>query len=171
MPVLEAKKLWTPTLQAASDRSQSEQYSLLVAVTHSDMRMKQWQTFAGRINPLLTTFTDKLSEHCVSSVQRVQTETDALLGLSTSLSQAEQVRVALPGSSALVSPLEALSRGFLGEEVADLTNRVRVSVHDVSRLSGSLQTIQKQMMADITAEVATLVKCGDAINELSILSL
>jgi hypothetical protein len=167
-PVLEAKKLWSSTLQVAFDRARSEQYSLLVALTHSDMRAKQWQTLAGQLNPMISNFADKLSAHCESSVQQVQERSDSLLALSSSLAQAERVRMALPQSnSSLVSPLEALCRGYFGEEIADLINRLRVSGQDISRLSNSLQTVQSQMMTDIAAEVTTLVQCGDSLCELS----
>lgn len=167
-PVLEAKKLWSPTLQAAFDRASSEQYSLLVAVTHSDMRMQRWQTLAEQMNPLISNFADKLSSHCESSAKQVQESSMSLFALSRSLALAEEVRLALPQSnSSLVSPLEALCRGYFGEEIADLVNRLRMSVDDISRLCNSIQNVHKQMMAGITADIKMLVQCGDSINELS----
>lgn len=166
--MLEAKKLWSSTLQAAFDRAKSEQYSLLVAVTHSDMRMKRWQTLAGQLHPLLSNFADKLSSHCESAVQQVQERRDSLQALADSLAQAEGVRMALPQSnSSLVSPLEALCRGYFGEEIADLMNRLRISGNDISRLSSSIQSVQKQMMTDIGADVSMLMQCGDSMSELS----
>jgi hypothetical protein len=167
-PVLEAKKLWTSTLQSSVDRAKSEQYLLLVGVTHADMRLKQWQTLAGQLNPMISNFADRLSAHCDSSVQQIQDKSESLLSLSSSLSLAEGVRMALPHSNAsLTSPLDALCRGYFGEEIADLINRLRVSSRDISQLSGSVHSVQKQMMVDIAAEIATLVQCGDSLTELA----
>lgn len=166
-PTLEAKKLWSSALQVSFDRARSEQYSLLVAVTHCDMRTNRWEELAQQLTPVISNFAAKLSAHCDKSVHQVQKKCSSLVDLSSSLSSAESVRLPLSSaSSSAVSPLDALARGHFGEEIADLVNRLRASAEDISGLSKSLQQVQQQMMTDIAAEVATLVKCGDSLGSL-----
>mmetsp|Transcript_18429 Transcript_18429/g.34432 ORF Transcript_18429/g.34432 Transcript_18429/m.34432 type:complete len:830 (+) Transcript_18429:106-2595(+) len=167
-PTLEAKKLWNPNIQACVDRAKSEQYSLLVSVTHSDMRVTQWQSLAAHMSPMIANFAEKITAVCGSSVDQVQEKSVALLSLAASVAQAEGVRMALSDSnSSLVSPVEALSRGYFGEEMADLVNRLRIDAKDISMLGSMLQNVHKQIMASVAFEMSTLVKCGDAMGELA----
>lgn len=150
------------------DRARSEQYALLVSNTHNGMRLAQWQRLAGQLNPAISNFADRLTSVCANSVQQVKERSTALLSLVSSLSQAESVRMALPDSnSPSVSPVEALSRGYFGEAMADLINRLRINAQDLSQLGITLDTAQKQIMSGIAAEIGTLVHCGDALGELS----
>ena len=164
---METKKAWNPRIETAFDRAKSEQHSLLVALTNSDKRMKNWEVLAGQLSPAIASFAERLSSLCENSVQNVKEKADSLRGLMESLSQAEDVRIALPQSnSGATSPLDAICRGYFGDDVADLMNRLRCCRDDLARLVNSLQLMQKQLLKGITAEVITLVGCSEAMASL-----
>jgi hypothetical protein len=164
-------------LQGGLDRMKSEQINLLRCLQSSNSMLEQWTTAARRTSPLLTAFTRQSSDTLVTSKQGILDLLDSIVRVTHALEAAEDAKVTLPDtlpplvkprpSSAVagkggiitpgvqgvrvVSPLDSVSHGWLGVEMADLVNTLRMHSADLKRLPEVVEGMKRVQIMDCKA--------------------
>ena len=162
-------------LQGEFDRMKSEQINLLRCLQSSNSMLQQWTAAARKTSPLLTSFTRQSSDSFLASKQEISDLLDSVLRVTGALEAAEDAKVALPdtlpplgkprpGSAIsgkggiigpvpapgvrVISPLDSVSHGWLGIEMADLVNTLRMHASDLKRLPHVVEGMKKAHLSD-----------------------
>ena len=165
-------------LQGEFDRLKSEQINLLRCLQSSNSMLQQWTAAARKTSPLLTSFTRQSSDSFLASKQEISDLLDSVLRVTRALESAEDAKVALPdtlpplgkprpGSAIsgkggiigpvppvpvpgvrVISPLDSVSHGWLGIEMADLVNTLRMHASDLKRLPLVVEGMKKAQLSD-----------------------
>lgn len=184
-------------LQGGLDRMRSEQINLLRCLQSSNSMLEQWTTAARKTSPLLTTFTRQSTDTLLTSKQGILDLLDSIVRVTQALEAAEDAKVTLPDalpplvkhrpSSAvsgkggivtlgarLVSPLDSVSHGWLGVEMADLVNTLRMHSADLKRLPEVVEGMKKVQIMDCKAslkefeEAKKRVQMGAAVTDRAV---
>lgn len=166
-------------LQGGLDRMKSEQINLLRCLQSSNSMLEQWTTAARKTSPLLTAFTRQSSDTLLTSKQGILDLLDSVVRVTQALEAAEDAKVTLPDtlpplvkprpSSAasgkggiitpgvqgvrVVSPLDSVSHGWLGVEMADLVNTLRMHSADLKRLPEVVEGMKRVQILDCKASL------------------
>ena len=163
-------------LQGGLDRMKSEQINLLRCLQSSNSMLEQWTKAARKTSPLLTAFTRQSSDTLLTSKQGILDLLDSVVRITQALEAAEDAKVTLPDtlpplvkprpSSAvsgkggiiapgvrLVSPLDSVSHGWLGVEMADLVNTLRMHSADLRRLPEVVEGMKRVQIMDCKASL------------------
>lgn len=151
--VLSSKKLLSPGLQRAADKARSEQRSILAAYAKLEAEIKDWVSCAEASVPVLKVAIGKINDQLKRQVIEVNSAAVKVGDTFEALLACEKARIDLSGS--LVCPLDALSRGFLGPDMAVFVDTLRLNARDMQLLCSSLKDLKKQLVKSITSVFAT----------------
>ncbi|CAE7808546.1 unnamed protein product, partial [Symbiodinium microadriaticum] len=164
--VLTNRKLMSHSIQRAADRALSEQRSLLISHKKLEAELKQWVEAATECIPLLRAVITRINDHLRRTVGEIDTVTKKVSYTYEAFMDSEKSRVDL-GGGALVCPLDALSRGYIGSEVALFVDTYRMNANGMQTLCSSLQSMRKQFVDVITVDfVGALASCIELFSKL-----
>lgn len=143
----------TPAIQQAADRSRSENSALVSCFIQTERTLKNWVNLSSALVPELNGLCNRLQQRLSAATKEIHIANSKLLKLSAHFRNAEDARIAPTPSSVPVCPLDALSRGCMGEEVATLVNSLRLDANDISKLAQLIQSVRKQFAADVAADI------------------
>lgn len=160
-------------LQGSLDRAKSEQLNLIRSLQSSNSMLLQWAAAAEKVVPIFSTFGSNASDPSLRARRDVLELCGAVTSILTALDAAEGSRILppeglsaqggktrpgpiVPGrgvgghgqSPGSISPLDSLSRGYLGEEMSVLANTLRSNAEDLKLLPRALEVLMKLQASD-----------------------
>lgn len=105
------------------------------------------------------------------AVSEIESLNSRVLVLVSALSSCESARIIPPSPSQAppVSPLDMLSRGYMGEAVSELVNTLRLHSNDICRISDALNAARNQLIADVKSEVnLSLLECISIFSQIPV---
>jgi hypothetical protein len=157
------------------DRAQSEQQNMLMALRENERINSKWFQAAGESLPILKNLMKSMNNIFKKAIDEIQAFEHSFHLLLKSLMMSERARIQIPSSfgtnsyspQPAVSPLDVVSRGFLGEEMASLINALRISGKELSQLSERVSLLRKQITEEITDNISrSLQECCQKYSEL-----
>lgn len=182
--ILESKKLLTPSIQRMIDRSKSEQYSLLLSQHESEKLINKWKQVTNESYEIIKNLTNSISHIFQKVISEIKTIHNSLNLIHSTWLQCEKTRINIPSfnsnfiiglhdnisttSSTLVSPLDVLCRGYLGEDMASLINTMRLYERDLKNIIDRLTFIQKQFIHEMNENISkSFILCYQKYKELT----
>ena len=158
------------SVQAAVDRTLSEQQALVRSYNVVVRSLKQWSVIYQRIGVVVEEFGDKLRATTSAYIQDISILESSQRSVVEALKQAELSRIVDP-NGARVCPLDALSRGVLGSETGHLVNTLRMQEpnlrHIMEKLSDFRSAVSKALddeRAQWKSGVRDTLRCNDGKN-------
>jgi hypothetical protein len=166
--LLEPRKLLTPAIQRVIDRSKSEQTTLLNTIHECQKTTQKWKHASRESHSIFKNMTKSLNDIFRETIKDLQLLQNSLLAISRAWFASEQSRIQLPHSVDLVCPVEMLSRGYLGEEMASLMNTMKLYQHDLSQFLEKINFFKKRLQTEFNSSVVhSLLSCYQKFSELS----
>jgi hypothetical protein len=150
-------------IQKSADRAYSEQLTTIRMLLVARQGLQQWADGADRTTPLLDKFSSRAKKSYVRTVSGIKNLAESLRTIRKCLYAAEDCREVRDRVD--VAPLDALSRGASGREVAELVNALRIHMDDLGALSDSLEVLLGSFENDITREIEALKRARVSLNE------
>ena len=155
-------------LQGSLDRAKSEQLNLIRSLQSSNSMLYQWAAAADKVVPIFSTFASNASDPSLKARRELLDLSGSITSIVDALDAAEGSRILLPeglsapkvrsgsivpgkgaGVGALgqapgaVSPLDSVSRGYLGEEMSVLVNALRCCKEDLRQLPRTMEVLTR----------------------------
>jgi hypothetical protein len=166
--LLEPRKLLSPAIQRVIDRSKSEQTALLNTIHEYQKTTKKWTQASRESHSILMNMTKSLNESFRETMKDLQLLQNSLLTISRAWFTCGQSRIELPHNADLVCPVEMLSRGYLGEEMASLMNTMKLYEHDFSHLLEKINFLKKRLHNEFNSSVIhSLLNCYKKYSEIN----
>ena len=137
-------------IQRLLDRARMEHLALAKCYQKSLSLLDEWSVAAKNFSEKLTHDTNphdysKMIQYTESVGKNVHT----LIG---AFDEAENVRIAPSEGGRSVPPMDMLSRGYLGEEMANLVNTIRATVENLRDLSDYTRDIQESLKSKVSKD-------------------
>ena len=163
--LLTSRKLMNHSIQRAADRALSEQRTLLMAHRQVETELNQWARAATECVPVLRAVVGRINDQ----LKRAMGEVDAVAGKVSDAFSAwkscELSRIDMGG--AMVCPLDALSRGCLGTEMASFVDTFRLNASDWQALCSFLHAMRKRIVDVVKVDfVKSLGTCIELFSSL-----
>jgi hypothetical protein len=164
----------TPDIILAAQRAKSEQQAALWDLYLSESCVRAWCQRTTPIATSLNNFDKKVN----SDLRVFQTELGTMLHdfgqLVEHLKQAENCRIASNSRSftstpsvqindSLISPLDLLAKGYMGEQVANLINSLRLHISIFEKLTHFLKSTKVKFHQNVTEELQNITRLGNSI--------
>jgi hypothetical protein len=171
--ILEPRKLFTPAIQRVMDRSKSEQVNLLNSLHIFEKTTQQQVRYGQESHETLKKLSRSLNEIFKGTIKELHQLQQSLTTISHAWLVCEQARIPMPSvnqpgiSPPLVSPVEILGRGYLGEEMAAFANTLRLYKQDLQHLTDNLNALRKKLVHDFNSSVIhSILICYQKLSEL-----
>lgn len=168
-------------LQATADRARAEHQAIIkVLLANNAIQVKQ-STVTAQVGALLGTFMGCSGKILKSSLADLAAPMDAAAKIAKALQKAEAARVNVPTSSSDTNnslshmsggsacsrnrPLDAISRGLLGSDVAELVNVLRLHADDLETMHSSLRAVHATLQSEMRREIAALNAAKESLHD------
>lgn len=166
--ILEPRKLLTPAIQRVIDRSQSEQMVLLKTIHESQKTTQKWKQVSRESHSIFKTMAKSLNDIFRETIKELQRLQNSLLTISRAWLTCGQSRIQLPHAADLVCPVEMLSRGYLGEEMASLMNTMKLYEQDFTKLLEQITLLKNRFHTEFNSSVVnSLLNCYQKFSEIN----
>jgi hypothetical protein len=159
-------------LQGSLDRAKSEQLNLIRSLQSSNSMLYQWAAAADKVVPIFSTYGINASDPSLKARRELMDLSGSITGIVSALDAAEGSRILLPeglsaprarsgsavpagkgvgagaGAPGAISPLDSVSRGYLGEEMSVLVNALRSSKEDLRQLPRAMEVLTRHQASD-----------------------
>jgi hypothetical protein len=156
-------------LQGSLDRAKSEQLNLIRSLQSSNSMLYQWAAAADKVVPIFSTFGSNASDPSLKARRELMDLSGSIASIVAALDAAEGSRILLPeglsaprarsgstvpgkgvgaGAPGVISPLDSVSRGYLGEEMSVLVNALRGNKEDLRQLPRAMEVLTRHQASD-----------------------
>lgn len=153
-------------LRSICDRALAEQVACVRCVQRLSDAVAQWAAHSSSAVLSLTTVADAVSASFQKSKQVISEHSSALKAIRNSFESAESCRLsaaAADGRQTAVSPMETLSRGTCGPEVAGLVNALRIHcTEDLAEIDVQLGELDFALTGLLKTALTQLQSLGTA---------
>jgi len=161
--------LLLPKLEQALDRNRKEQISLALEYRKAQRTVDGWNLAASVVTKQLEGFGAATGKELQIASERLSELTHSVSVVVEAFLGAENCRLSstsdLPGSGS-GKPLDSLARGYMGVEVANLVNALRLHSEELKELPVRMTDIRKKFVSDVTAVLNKLSGYGQEIETL-----
>lgn len=164
-------------LQAAADRALSEQVAVIRCWRQARSCLSQWTEHASAVAPTLQGVSKRYRSVVEQTAQELQEKSSSLSQITQALREAEVARIrstaedpnltdtssrsaSFRGNSSAssaagvpISPLDSLSRGSAGREVAALVNALRASKDELADSAQVVSTLGTKLVSELRREL------------------
>lgn len=165
-------------LQGSLDRAKSEQLNLIRSLQSSNSMLYQWAAAADKVVPIFSTFGSNASDPSLRARRELLDLSSCISSVTVALDAAEGSRIFLPEGLAVsrarsgsivpgkrvgagthgqapgvISPLDCVSRGYLGEEMSVLVNALRSNKEDLRQLPRAMEVLARLQASDNTGSL------------------
>ena len=141
-------------MQAAIDRTLSEQQALVRSHSILVRSLMQWSDIYERVDAVVEGFGDDIRAVTSAYLQEISVLEGSLRSVVDALNQAESGRIDDPKSGARINPLDALSRGVLGSDTGHLINSLRMQEPNLRQIMIKLADLRSAVAGALEVEKA-----------------
>jgi hypothetical protein len=142
----------TLRIQSASDRAIAEQMTLIRCLTANQSSLSNWAKLSTEFSPLVDQFGSSMNKTISQSIVEISKISENIKSLSISYNLAEKSRIN-GSNSTFISPLESLSRGHMGQDVASLIVSLRVNMDGINNIVSELNELKIKIQSNINTEI------------------
>jgi len=152
--ISKSNKASSLTLQKAADRAKSEHVAILRCLQQSQSCLKSLPKVINNITPIVENISIKTNKIFKKAMEEITEILESIKTLSSCYYDAEKSRIKQGVSS--VNPLDALTRGVMGDATASLIHSLRLNIDGIKNLTITLETLQKKVILEYNSEIEKL---------------
>lgn len=139
-------------IQSASDRAKAEQMAIVRCLSANQTSLNNWAKLSTNFTPLVDQFGINMNKNLSQSIVEISKISENIKSLSISYNAAEKSRIN-GNNNTIISPLESLARGHMGEHVASLIVALRVNMEGINNIVNELNELKIKIQSNINIEI------------------